>query len=294
MFDAVFNVGLALAIVITVVSLGIALTVRELVAPLARPLLPIGMVVLNCGVLPAVAWGIAAAGGLDGGALTGVTLATVGAAGAAGLKAVQLSGQADAALAVSLVVVLQLVNLVTVPLWAGAVVEGATLDRGAILLNLAMLILIPLAVGLVLRALLPERAPGWRQPLVAVSNVALGVALLAGIIDNRSTLVELLWSPTFLVCLAIVAACSLCGLALGAPRGRQVRVTTALVTGVRFAALGLIIIGTQLDGAPEILGPALVFGLVNLIMMVGIAVLIGRRPDRRESALTGGPGEVTA
>lgn len=294
MFDVVFNVGLALAIVLTVVSLGLALSPAEVIAPLSRPVLPIAMVVLNCLVIPGLAWVIARAGGLDRPAMTGVTLAAAGAAGAAGLKAVQLSRHADAALAVSLVVVLQLVNLVTVPLWAGAVVDGATLERAAILANLAMLILIPLAVGLVLRARLPQGAARWSAPMVAVSNVFLAIALLAGIIDNRSVLLDLLWSPTFLVCVLIVAVSALSGLALGLPRSRPVRIATCLITGVRFSALGLIIIGTQLEGAADVLGPALVFGLVNMVSMIVVAIVIGRRPAPAEAAPTGGPGVVAA
>ncbi len=76
-----------------------------------------------------------------------MTLAAIGVAGAAGLKATQLSKKADLALAVSVVVVLQLVNLVAVPLWAGQVVSGASISAATILKNLLALVLLPLVVG---------------------------------------------------------------------------------------------------------------------------------------------------
>ena len=47
---------------------------------------------------------------------------------AAALKGAQLIKRADLPLAVSLVVVLQLSNIVAVPLWAGRVVSGASLS----------------------------------------------------------------------------------------------------------------------------------------------------------------------
>jgi hypothetical protein len=65
-----------------------------------------------------------------------MTLAAIGAASAAGLKATQLARRADLTLAVSIVVVLQLANLVAVPLWAGAVVSGASISASSILGNL--------------------------------------------------------------------------------------------------------------------------------------------------------------
>jgi hypothetical protein len=83
---------------------------------------------------------------IDEPAVTGLTLAAIGAASAAGLKATQLARRAYLALAVSLVVVLQLANLVAVPLWAGQVVSGASISASPILGNLLLLVLIPLAI----------------------------------------------------------------------------------------------------------------------------------------------------
>jgi hypothetical protein len=72
--------------------------------------------------------------------VTGLTLAAIGAAGPSGLKAAQLARRAGLAFAVAIVVVLQLVNLVTVPLRAGQVVAGATISTWAILRGLLLLV----------------------------------------------------------------------------------------------------------------------------------------------------------
>ena len=52
-----FNAGIAISVGATVLSLGMTLTVRELVAPLHRIGLVAAMVAVNAGVIPAVAWG---------------------------------------------------------------------------------------------------------------------------------------------------------------------------------------------------------------------------------------------
>jgi predicted Na+-dependent transporter len=90
-------------------------TVGQLVAPLHRTVLVVAMVVLNAVVIPAAAWGIAEVSPMGSKYVPGLVLATVGALSAAA----QLARRADLPLAVSVVVVLQLVNIVAVPLWAG-------------------------------------------------------------------------------------------------------------------------------------------------------------------------------
>jgi len=44
--------------------------------------------------------------------------------------------------------------------------------------------------------------------------------------------------------------------------------------------LGLIIIGTQLDGNPDYLGPAITFALLDFILPLVLAVEVGRKVNR--------------
>ena len=120
----IFRVGIAVAIVATVLSLGMTFSVAQLVAPLRRVRLVVAMVGLNTIVVPAAAWGIVNVVPIGAGYVSGIALAAIGSAGAAGLKAAELSRRADLPLAVAVVVVLQLANLIAVPLWAHTRVFG--------------------------------------------------------------------------------------------------------------------------------------------------------------------------
>ena len=99
-------------------------TVRELVAPLRRVVLVAATVVLNAGVIPAAAWASPEILPMSSKYVPGLVLVTLSAGGAASLKAAQLAKRADLPLAVSVVVVLQLVNIIAVPRWAGQVVNS--------------------------------------------------------------------------------------------------------------------------------------------------------------------------
>ena len=273
--NTVFNVGLAVAIVATVTSLGLALTIPEIVAPLRRVRLLGGLIFVNVLLIPASVWGIANLL-LSEDAATGVTLAAIGSAGAAGLKAAQLSRRADLALAVSIVIVLQVLNLVAVPLWAGQIVAGATISPVTILQNLLVLVLVPLLVGLFVRGRSEVMASRWRSILVRIGNLSLVIALGAGIAVNRSSLVELVGSRVMLVSVGMIVFAVGSGMLVGG-RDAATRTTSGLVSGMRFAALGLVIISTQLDGRASVLGPAIVYALIDMLVAVAIALAMARR-----------------
>ena len=59
LLTTLFNAGVAVSIIATVLSLGNALfTVAQVLAPLRRVVPVIVMIVVNCLVIPAAAWGI--------------------------------------------------------------------------------------------------------------------------------------------------------------------------------------------------------------------------------------------
>jgi len=277
--DAAFEVGVAMAIVATVASLGLSLSLAEIVAPLRRVGLVSGLIVLNVVVIPLAAWSFARSLGLADDEISGVTLAAIGSAGAAGLKASQLSGRADLGLAVSMVIVLQVLNLVAVPLWAGELVVGARINPATILQHLLVLVLVPLLAGLILRKRFGEKARRWVSWLVRLANLSLAVALVSGIAVNRSSIVELALSRVMLASVVIVVFAVASGMLIGG-RDAATRATAGLVSGMRFAALGLIIIATQLDGMPSVLGPAIVYGLTDMVIALALALAMAGRWKR--------------
>jgi BASS family bile acid:Na+ symporter len=276
LLTALFNAGIAISIGATVLSLGMTFSVGQLVAPLRRVGVVIGMVVLNAVVIPAMAWGLAKASPMDSQYVAGLVLATLGAGSAASLKGAQLARKADLPLAVSIVVVLQLVNIIAVPVWAGQVVSGASISAWDIVKNLLALVLLPLVVGLAIRARYADHAKNWQPELVKAANLALVVAIATGITANWDTIKTMFGSWVIVIAVVIAVLAGALGLLLGG-RSAEVRTTTGLISVFRFGSLGLIIIGSQLGGDPTYLAPALTFALVDFILPLALAVEIGRR-----------------
>jgi BASS family bile acid:Na+ symporter len=275
MLVAIFGGAVTVAVVATVVSLGLLFTTGLVLAPLRRWPLLAGMVLLNAVAVPAVAWGLTRALPVANAAAVGLTLAATGAGSAAGLKAAQLSRRADLALAVVLTVALQLANIVAVPLWSGAV-AGAGVSRLFIVRSLIILILLPLIAGFLVRGRFPHVAARLHGPVSGLATTALVVAIVVGIAANTRALYEVATSWTPVAALLTIVA----GLVLGAMIGHHdaaTRTTTSLVSAVRLTSLGLVLVTTQLGAEPEYLGPAITFALLDLIVPLVLALVLASR-----------------
>lgn len=215
-----------------------------------------------------------------------MALAAIGSAGVAGLKAAQLSRRADLPLALALVVVLQIANLVAVPLWAGVVVPGgASLDRVAILRNLLTVVLLPLVVGIAVRVRSSGLAHRVRPGLLGLGNVALAVALAAGIVANGTALRFVLGSWVLATALAVSGVGPGLGLLAGLAGHADgpARISTSLVTGTRFSALGLVIVGSNSRTARSTWPRPSSSPWWIFVAMLAVAVGIGRRRSRPAS-----------
>jgi predicted Na+-dependent transporter len=118
---------------------------------------------------------------------------------------------------------------------------------------------------------------------VRIANLALVIALASGLAVNWQIITTLFGSWVLVAALVIVVIALGLGLLLGLLLGRRdnaTRTTTGLLSGMRFSSLGLIIIATQLDGDSIYLGPALCFALIDLLIPLAVAAVLGHRADR--------------
>lgn len=285
LFNDLFNASLVVMLIALVLSLGMSYTVAQIVAPLRRVWVILAAVVINCLLVPAVAWGVCILFPLNSAATTGIVLAIIAAGGPAGLMAAKLTRRADMALAISLTIVLQLANIVAAPLWAKAVVSGATVSPGVIIKDMCFLVLIPLAVGIVLRARYKDETASWKAECERISNIALVLLFAFGLAANWRLAVDQLgsWAIIVSIILTLVPA------ALGALIGLKdvpTALTGAMVTGMRFVPIGLIVISTQLHNNPAYLAPALIYGLVYTFVMLGLGAELGHIAGAQKQAAT--------
>src|SRR5262249_27413213 len=150
-------------------------------------------------------------------------------------------------------------------------VSGATVSTWMIIKDLLLLVVIPLALGLVARARYQEHAVEWKPALEKVSNIALVIAIVAGVAVYWDDLVQTLGSRVIVASIVIVIVCAALGWA-GGFRHTETAVTSSMIAAMRFTPIGLVVIMTQLGGNGAYLAPALVFALVATFIPFGLAL----------------------
>ena len=279
LFNAMFNAGLAVFLLTLVASLGMTFSVKQILQPLKKIWLLVGVVVLNSGLAPLVTIGICHLFPLSGPARDSVELVMIAAGGPACLKSCELAKRSDLAMAVSFTIVLQLVNIAVVPLWAKAIITGATVDGWSIVGDLLLLVLAPLVVGIILRGRYPEHRDGWKAGLEKTSNVALYIAIAIGVAVNWDSIVAVIGSWVIVASVVIIVVYAAMGWAV-AFRDQKSAITSSNIAAMRFTPIGLLVISTVLHNQGAYLTPALVAGFMDTVVPFLIAAEIGRFVSR--------------
>ena len=300
LFNAIFNAGLTVFLLTLVTSLGMTFSVKQILEPVRRVWLLAGTVVLNSGLAPLVAIGICHLFPLTAQARDGVELVMIAAGGPACLKSCELAKRADVAMAVSFTIVLQLVNIVAVPLWAKGIITGATVNPWSIVGDLLLLVLAPLVVGFILRGRYPEHRDSWKASLEKTSNIALYIAIAVGVAVNWKSIVAVFGSWVILASVVLIVVYAALGWAV-AFRNQQLAITISNITAMRFTPIGLLVISTVLHNQGAYLTPALVAGFIDTVVPFVIAAEIGRfvsrsraKPAPGARAAAGTPSAATA
>ncbi len=286
LFNALFNAGLVVMLITLIASLGMSFDLSTLLAPLRRIWILLGAIGVNIVLGPLIAIGVCHLLPMSDETRVGVEIVTIAAAGPAGLKACQLAKGADMAMAVSFVVALLVIDMVAAPLWAEAIITGATVKPASIFVDLLFLVLIPLVVGMVIRSRYAEHASVWKGGLEKISNIALYIALAAGLAVNWDDVVSSVGSWVIVASVVIILVYVALGWAVGI-QTRQTAITVSMVSSMRFTPIGLVVIATVLNSESAYLTPALIFALVDTVIPFAIAAEIGRHFTRNSATAVG-------
>jgi BASS family bile acid:Na+ symporter len=261
----------------TGLALGAALAPADIARSLRR-VRPITVVlVLDCLALPILVWALCAAARIPEGFRIGLLLVGMASAGPLGLKFVQLA-RGDRALAVSLVVILELANIVVIPAWAPILLPAsAAVPIGPVVTTLVRLVLVPVAAGIAIRAWAPRAARSVGSIATLVSSVSLVLVILLAVIPDLDLLDEAFRRGVGTVSLVTLVATVAAGWLLGGPE-RDVRVVTSLVSAVRAVGPALIVALVSFGDRPAAPTAIVAFGLLSFVVVGAATFVMRRRP----------------
>ena len=282
----------ALPLAIAIIMCGIGMTLRggdfRRVAERPKPVL-IGMLG-HYALLPLLGFAIAWLFPMPPELAIGLVLVAACPSGTTS-NALTYLARGNVAMAVTLTVISALVTFLSVPLLMSLALQvfggedrDVRLPVGQTVLHLALLVLVPVLVGMGVRRFLPawaQRAEPWVSRFALAFLLLLIVAIAASERTNLQGWFAQMGPAAMTLCCAAIGL----GYLLGRITGLALRdaITVGMEVGVQNSTLAIVIALTLLE-SPQIALPGAVYGLLMYLPALAMVVL-GRRAVARQQAL---------
>lgn len=254
-------------------SMGLSLTIGQIVEPLKNARLVILALVANFILVPALAYLITLLIPLDEPVEIGLILLAT-AAGAPFLPKLAEVAKGNVAFSVGLMVLLMVVTIVYLPVVLPLLLGDVEVNPWDIAQSLIVMMLIPLAIGLFVRARYAETAAKVQPTFGQASNIALLVLTVLGLVLNFSSMIALVGSLGILAGVIFIVLALTVGYMLGGS-GAGVRSVMGLGTGQRNISAALVVAAQNFDA--DVVTYLMVVAVIGLVVLMPAAGELGKR-----------------
>jgi BASS family bile acid:Na+ symporter len=276
--ESLATLSVLVFVVTSMLAMGLSLTVGQILDPL-RDLRLVGKSLLaNFVLVPLVAYAILFVIPLTEAQSIGVVLLAT-AAGAPFLPKLVEFAKGDVAFGVGLMVLLMVVTVAYVPIVLPFLLPGVEVDPVEIASSLVVLMLLPLAAGLFVKARYDDTA-AWIQPKAnQVSSTAMVFLVVLMLVLNFQTLVSVVGTGLLAAFAVLVAASFAAGWVLGGPE-QGTRPVLGLGTAQRNVSAALVVGAANFDDPDVVV--ALVVGATLMGLLILVAGELGKRTTRTQ------------
>ena len=268
------DVAVLIFVISSMLAMGSSLTIAQIVEPLRDVRLVVLALLANFVAMPGAALVLARALSLD--EQFAVGLLVLGCtAGAPFLPKLAELAKGNIAFAVGAMVLLMVVTVVFLPIVLPLLLHGVTVDPWKIARSLVLLMLLPLAVGLLVKARREDLAARVKPLLDPISNLSLILLLVLITITNITKIAQVFGSRAILAGLIFIALGYGIGWLLGGP-GTDTRRVVALGTAQRNIAAALVVAGQSFND-PKVIVMVTVVAVASLIILMPLARAMGNR-----------------
>ena len=280
-FTALAGISGLLFIVCSMLAMGMSLTLPMIIQPLKNVRLVALALLANFVLVPLLAYLITLIIPLEESLKIGlIVLAT--AAGAPFLPKLVQGAQGNIAFGVGLMVLLMVVTLVYLPLVLPLLLPGVAVNPWDIAKSLIVTMLIPLAIGLLIKSHSPDAAAEYQPVMSKVSSVSMLILLVVGLGLNISKIIDLIGSGGLVALLLFIVGSLAIGLLLGG-RDPQVRSVLGLGTAQRNVAAAILVSAQNFSGT-NTLSFVLVAAILLLLVLLPVARRMGTRTQTSATA----------
>jgi BASS family bile acid:Na+ symporter len=280
--ESLATLSVLVFVVTSMLAMGLSLTVGQILDPLSDLRLVAKALVANFVVVPLIAYGILLIVPLTEAQSVGLVLLAT-AAGAPFLPKLVEMAKADVAFGVGLMVLLMVVTVAYVPVVLPFLLPGVQVNPLDIAGSLVVLMLVPLAVGLFVKARYADTAATLQPTVNQVSTTALVFLVVLMLVLNVQTLLGVIGTGALFAFVVLIAASLAVGWLLGGP-GADTRPVVGLGTAQRNVSAALVVGAANFDDPNVVV--MLVVGATLMGLLIVVAGELGRRTRRPGAALT--------
>ena len=278
LFTATAQIAGLLFVVTSMLAMGLSLTMPQILQPLKNIRLVVLALLANFVLVPLLAYGITLVLPLEQALKTGlIVLAT--AAGAPFLPKLVQGAKGSVAFGVGLMVLLMVTTIIYMPLVLPLLLPGVEVNPRDIAKSLIVLMLIPLALGLLFKSHSPESADHWQPLMNKVSSISILILLVVGLGLNIANIIDLIGSWGILALLLFIVGSLLIGFVLGG-RDNGVRSVMGFGTAQRNVSAAILVTAQNFAGTAT-----LPFVLVAAILLLLILLPTAKRMGARSPAV---------
>ena len=273
-FVAIAQISGLLYVVSSMLAMGLSLTVTQIMEPLKNVRLVVLALLANFVLVPLLAYAITLVIPLEQSLEVGViVLAT--AAGAPFLPKLVQGAKGNVAFGVGLMVLLMVVTIIYLPIVLPLLLPGVSVNPWDIAKSLIVLMLVPLAIGLLMKSHSPDAAAHWQPVMAKISSLGLLVLLVVGLGLNISNIIDLIGTGGILALLLFIIGSFLIGFLLGG-RDPGDRSVMGLGTAQRNVSAAIVVAAQNFSGT-NTLSFVLVAAILLLLLLLPTAKRLGAR-----------------
>jgi BASS family bile acid:Na+ symporter len=289
LLETVFALSLVVFVVGSMAAMGLSLTIKMIIDPLRNVKLVLLALLGNFVLVPIVAFVIILILPLDEPLVIGlICLAT--AAGAPFLPKLAEVGKGNKGFSVGLMVLLMLVTIIYVPIVLPLMLQDVEVNPWEIAQSLIVLMLIPLAIALFIKARYEDTAAHLQPIFAQASNLALLALIVLGVVLNFQAMIGLVGSWGILAGIIFVLASLVIGLLLGGSDS-GIRTVMGVGTGQRNVSAAMVVAG---GFGAEVITYVIVVALIMLVLLMPLAGELGKRAQGKGDGEEGEPAEAPA
>lgn len=264
----------------SMLAMGLSLTVPEIIAPLKNLRLVLVALALNFIAVPLLAWGIQAVMNLDQDLYSGLVLVAT-AAGAPFLPKLAQMAKGNVAFSVGMMTMLMVLTVAYMPLALPLFLSDVEVSAWDIANSLITTMLLPLAIGLLMKARWPGTADTLQPHMSQASTFAILFLVVGGVILAWSDIVDLVGTGGLLAAVVFL----LVALGLGYVSGGSDPATRS-VLGLGTAQRNLsaaLVVGAQ-NFSSEALTYVIVIALIGLAILIPVGGELGKHAEKASTA----------